>query len=150
MVGYPQEAQCRGQECFMMLQDVLKGWKIPRMNDDLKIYGWALNSEYFATIMHELRNEPSYRAIVDLIVEVPEKSDTRDTEAIKRICTAYLKLLFPNVQSPKDISLKDFKKYCLEPATEMRSIIKIQMGLLDPEEFGGKNVPALSVKEFKK
>ena len=128
----------------------LKGWEIPRMNDDLKIYGWALNSEYFATIMHELRNEPSYRAIVDLIVEVPEKSDTRDTEAIKRICTAYLKLLFPNVQSPKDISLKDFKKYCLEPATEMRSIIKIQMGLLDPEEFGGKNVPDLSVKEFKK
>ena len=79
MVGYPQEAQCRGQECFMMLQDVLKGWKIPRMNDDLKIYGWALNSEYFATVMHELRNDPTYRAIFDLIVEVPEKSDTRDT-----------------------------------------------------------------------
>ena len=54
------------------------------------------------------------------------------------------------MQSPKDISLKDFKKYCLKPAIEMRSIIKIQIGLLDPEEFGGKNVPALKVKEIKK
>lgn len=128
----------------------LKGWAIPRMNDDLKMCGWALNSEYFATIMHELREDPSYRAIVDLMVGVPEKSDTRDTEAIKRICTAYLKLLFPNVKSPNDISPEDFKKYCLTPAIEMRSIIKIQMGILDPEEFGGKSVPTLSVREIKK
>jgi ATP-dependent Lon protease len=105
-------------------------------------------SEYFATIMHELRDDPSYRAIVDLMVEVPEKSDTRDTEAIKRICTAYLKLLFPNVRTPNDISVGDFKNYCLKPAIEMRSIIKIQMGLLDPEEFGGKTVPNLKVKEI--
>ena len=118
------------------------------MNDDLKMYGWALNSEYFATIMHELRDDPSYRAIVDLLVEVPEKSDTRDTEAIKRICTAYLKLLFPNVKMPSDIAIEDFKKYCLNPAIEMRLIIKIQMGLLDPEEFGGKSVPDLKVKEI--
>ena len=38
----------------------------------------------------------SYRAIVDNI-EVPEAT-TRDTEAVKRIATAYLKLLFPNVR----------------------------------------------------
>ena len=128
----------------------IKGWTIPRMNDDLKMYGWALNSEYFATIMHELRDDPSYRAIAEDMVEEPEKSDTRDTEAIKRICTAYLKLLFPNVKSPKDISAEDFKKYCLNPATDMRSIIKIQMGILDPEEFGGKAVPTLKVREIKK
>ena len=118
------------------------------MNDDLKICGWALNSEYFSTIMHELRDDPSYRAIVDARVEVPEKSDTRDTEAIKRICTAYLKLLFPHVQRPGDITSRDFNMYCLKPAVEMRAIIKIQLGILDPEEFGGKTVPELSVKDI--
>ena len=66
----------------------VKGWDIPRMNDSLKITGWALNSEYFCSIMHELRNDSSYRAIVEKIVDVPEKSDTRDTEAIKRIAEA--------------------------------------------------------------
>lgn len=125
----------------------LKGWDLPRMNDDLKICGWALNSEYFSTIMHELRDDPSYRAIVEARVLEPEKSDTRDTEAIKRICTAYLKLLFPHVQRPSDISSKDFNIYCLKPAIEMRAIIKIQLGILDPDEFGGKGVPLLTVKD---
>lgn len=30
---------------------------------------------------------------------------------------------------------------------EMRSIIKIQLGLLDPDEFGGKSIPAFGVKD---
>lgn len=125
----------------------LKGWDLPRMNDDLKICGWALNSEYFSSIMHLLREDASYRAIVDAKVEVPEKADTRDTEAIKRICTAYLKLLFPNVRQPGDISSRDFNHYCLSPAVNMRAIIKIQLGILDPDEFGGKDVPELTVKD---
>ena len=123
----------------------LKGWDLPRMNDDLKICGWALNSEYFSTIMHELRDDPTYRAVVDSLVVVPEKSDTRDTEAIKRTCTAYLKLLFPNVQCVEDIVAADFNKYCLQPAKEMRALIKMQLSILDPDEFGGKTVPDLTI-----
>ena len=125
----------------------LKGWDLPRMTDDLKICGWALNSEYFTTIMHALRDDPSYRAVVDALVDVPDKSDTRDTEAIKRIATAYMKLLYPNVRKPEDISAREFNLFCLRPAMEMRGIIKIQLGSLDPEEFGGKSVPQLTVKD---
>ena len=44
------------------------------MNDDMKISGWALNSEYFCSILHELRDDASYRAIVDSLVVVPEAS----------------------------------------------------------------------------
>lgn len=124
----------------------LRGWDIPRMNDDLKVSGWALNSEYFSSIMHELRDDGTYRAIVDELVVVPERSDTRDTEAIKRICTAYLKLLFPNVRTPQDINVIEFKTYCLAPAIKMRGIIKIQLGILD-EEFAGKTVPSLTVRD---
>ena len=125
----------------------IKGWDIPRMNDDLKICGWALNSEYFSSILHQLREDASYRAIVDRLVEIPEHSDTRDTEAVKRITTAYLKLLFPNVRKPEDITTRDFQKYCLRPASKMRNIIKTQLGILD-KEFKGKNVPAFSVKQI--
>ena len=125
----------------------IKGWEIPRMHDDLKISGWALNSEYFCTIMHLLREDASYRVIVDSLVKVPQHSDTRDTEAVKRICTAYLKLLFPGVRSPKDINIREFQRYCLRPAIRMRSIIKIQLGILD-SEFKGKNVPSFSVRDI--
>lgn len=125
----------------------IKGWDIPRMHDDLKISGWALNSEYFCTIMHLLREDASYRAIVDLIVEVPEHADTRDTEAIKRITTAYMKLLFPNVRSLKDVDVREFQRYCLRPATKMRYIIKKQLGILDVE-FQGKEVPEFTVRDL--
>lgn len=124
----------------------IKGWEIPRMHDDLKIAGWALNSEYFCTIMHLLRDDASYRAIVDQLIEVPVRADTRDTEAVKRITTGFLKLLFPNVRSTKDISVRDFNRYCLKPAVNMRSIIKTQLSIMDIE-FKGKNVPTFSIKD---
>lgn len=124
----------------------IKGWDLPRMNDDLKAFGWALNSEYFSTIMHELRDDPSYRAIVDARVEMPPKADTRDTEAIKRIATAYLKLLFPQVRKASDISSRDFNRYCLQPAMDMRAIIRIQMGIADEQE-AGKTVPSFTVAD---
>lgn len=123
----------------------IKGWNIPRMNDDLKASGWALNSEYFCSILHELRDDMSYRAIVDELVVVPNGADTRDTEAVKRISTAYLKLLFPNVRQPGDISSIDFKRYCLDRARKMRDIIKYQLGLLD-DEYKGKDIPAFTVR----
>jgi ATP-dependent Lon protease len=124
----------------------IKGWHIPRMNDDLKISGWALNSEYFCAILHELRSDTTYRAVVDKLVNVPEAADTRDTEAIKRITTAYLKLLFPNVRQTYDITVRDFMRYCLRRACAMRATILNQIGILD-SEYLGKSIPQFSVND---
>jgi len=122
----------------------IKGWNIPRMNDDMKVAGWALNSEYFCSIMHELRDDMSYRAVVDELIEVPEAADTRDTEAVKRIATAYLKLLFPHVRSSDDIAAREFQRYCLDRARKMRDTIRYQLGVLD-EEYRGKSMPVFKV-----
>ncbi len=112
----------------------IEGWKLPRINEDLKINGWTLNVEYFSEIMHELRDKPIYSAIVNDLLEVPARADTRDTTAVKRITTAYLKLLFPNVNDASEIDKEDFKNYCLMPAIEKRQIIRSQIHLID-EEF---------------
>ena len=88
-----------------------------------------------------------YRNVVDQWVLVPEGADTRDTEAIKRIATGYLKLIFPYVRKPGDISGWDFKNYCLAPARRMREIIRYQLGLLD-NEYRGKSIPDLKVKDI--
>jgi len=125
----------------------IKGWEIPRMNEGLKISGWALNSEYFCTIMHMLRDDASYRAIVDRIVDYPNDADTRNTEAVKRIATAYLKLLFPNVKTVDDIKPREFMHYCLRPAVNMRGIIFRQLGILDTQ-FRGKDMPQFSIKDL--
>lgn len=123
----------------------IKGWNIPRMNDDLKIDGWALNSEYFCSILHELRSDMTYRSFVDEHIVVPDGADTRDTEAVKRITTAYLKLLFPHVQSSSDITEREFRRYCLDRARRMRDTIRYQLGLLD-EEYAGKDLPVFGVQ----
>lgn len=127
----------------------IKGWDIPRMSESMKVCGWALNTAYFCEIMHMLRDDVSYRAIVDELLKYDARSDTRDVEAVKRITTGLLKILFPNVRSAADINLKEFKDYCVRPAVNMRGIIKYQMGLLDVE-YKGKDVPIFSIKEVKK
>ena len=87
----------------------------------------------------------TYRSIVDELIIVPDGADTRDTEAVKRISTAYLKLLFPHVQNVSDISPREFKRYCLDRARKMRDTIKYQLGLLDVE-YSGKDLPLFGVK----
>lgn len=126
----------------------IKGWDIPELRDDLKVSGWALNSEYFCSIMHMLRDDASYRAIVDEIVEVSDNAYVRHTEAVKRIATAYLKLLFPNVRSVNDIDKRQFMRYCLRPAINMRKIIWRQLSILDDEyKNESKQMPKFSLRE---
>lgn len=124
----------------------IRGWgDLPRMNDDMKAKGWALNTEYYTTIMHELRDDPVYRNVVEDMLVLPEKADTRDTEAIRRICTAYMKILFPHITKADDMQPFEFDSYCLQPAKEMRSIIRMQMGLIDPKE-AGKSIPDIRTR----
>lgn len=54
------------------------------------------------------------------------------------------------MQSRDDISRADFEKYCLEPALEMRGVIKRQLCIIDPKEFNvpGKNsIPEVTFRE---
>lgn len=122
----------------------IPGWKIPRLNQDLIAKGWALNTEYFAEVMHALRDELIYAAIVDDCLDVPAKADKRDMTAIKRICTAFVKLLYPHAEKKEDIDPQEFIDYCLTPAKEMRATIKRQLCIIDPHEFdvpGKRNIP---------
>lgn len=111
----------------------LRGWDIPRMRENLKAQGWGLNAEYFSEILHALRPDIRYRDLVDHWLEVPKGADTRDTEAIKRLATGYLKLLFPHAIYPEAVSPADFDRYCLQPARRRRQIIRKQLHLLDRE-----------------
>ncbi|WP_400237573.1 BREX system Lon protease-like protein BrxL [Methanomethylophilus alvi] len=130
------------------LHGFIKGWDIPFIKQDIKVSGWALNTEYFCSILHELRYDISYRAIVDQIVDYSGDSYERHVEAVKRLATAYLKLLFPNVRDENDPTLKKyFMRYCLRPAIEMRKAIYKQLSILDVEyKKENKQMPTFSVR----
>lgn len=111
----------------------IEGWKLPRMREDLKLRGYTLNVEYFSEILHKLRTIPDFANVVDSLLDIPKNADTRDTRAIVKICTGYLKLLFPHVHEREDIDKMEFETFCLKPAIEMRKIIKRQISLIDSE-----------------
>lgn len=127
----------------------IKGWDIPPMQPGLKISGWALNTEYFCTVLHMLRDDISYRAIVDRIVEVSDGAYERHVEAVKRLTTAHLKLFFPNVRSESDIDRQLFLNYCLRPSVKMRAIVQKQLEIIDPKEYKkeDKQMPTFSLRE---
>ncbi|MEW6230164.1 MAG: BREX system Lon protease-like protein BrxL, partial [Bacillota bacterium] len=123
----------------------IRGWDIPRMRENMRAEGWALNVEYFSEVMHALRSDIAYPAVVDELLSVPKSADTRDTTAVRRISSGFLKLLFPHVTRPGHIDRDQFRAYCLRPALQMRGIIRRQLHLMDGEYHDA--VPDIDVRQ---
>ena len=124
----------------------IEGWKIKRMTENKKIQSFGLNTEYFSEMLHLLREDLTYQAIVMDLISIPEESDTRDTQSIVKLATAFMKLYFPHWTNTNKVDKKLFEEYCLEPAKHMRNLIKIQLGYMDLE-FKDKIVPNIIVKK---
>jgi len=122
----------------------IEGWNLPRMREDLKIEGYALNVEYFSEILSTLRTAPDFNNVVHDLIDIPKNADTRDTKAIVKIATGYLKLLFPHIRHADEIKKEDFERFCLKPSLKMRGIIKKQISLID-NEFN-ENLPEIKMK----
>lgn len=129
----------------------LEGWKLPRLEVGSILEGWTLNAEYFSEVLHYLRTEAEYQTLFEELVEKDDSCDLRDRNAVKKVATAYAKLLFPQVRSLGDLNAEDvdtfrllYKEYCLDPAVYRRSIIREQCHLID-KEFR-KEMPEFKMK----
>lgn len=111
----------------------IEGWLLPRIDNSMIFHGWTLNVEYFSEILHALRTANNYGLLFDQLVTFEDKADVRDSKAIKRLTTAYMKLLFPNWTTPEKVNADEFQMYCLDPAIHRRAIIKEQCHNIDPE-----------------
>lgn len=111
----------------------IEGWLLPRVDTSMIFKGWTINVEYFSEILHTMRTNNSYNLLFDQLVEFVGKADMRDSKAIKRIATGYMKLLFPHWQSVEDVNREEFEMYCLNSAVHRRGIIKEQCHNIDPE-----------------
>ena len=133
--NYFDSLPCNFKESALLdrFHTFIEGWKLPRVNDSMIFNGWTINVEYFSEIMHTMRIQNSYGLLFDELVEFEAKSDVRDSKAIKRIATAYMKLLFPHWQKVEDVDKDAFDLYCLQPAIYRRGIIKEQCHLIDSE-----------------
>ena len=127
---------------------MIEGWLLPRINVDMALQDWTLNVEFFSEVLHHLRTESVYSLVVDDVVEVPRGADMRHTKAVKRVATAYLKLLFPHVTSVEQLDLNEFNIYCLQPAIRRRDIVREQCSNIDAEASFSKPMPDFRVKNL--
>jgi len=111
----------------------IEGWLLPRVHKGMIFKGWTINVEYFSEILHSMRTQNSYSLLFDQLVKFENKADVRDSTAIKRIATGYMKLLFPHWQRVEDVDIDEFENYCLNPAIHRRGIVKEQCHRIDPE-----------------
>lgn len=126
-VNFRESALLDRFHCF------IEGWHLPRINKSMIFKGWTINVEYFSEIMHALRTQNQYSLIFDELVTFEKNADMRDFNAVKRITTAYMKLLFPHWTKKEDVNYEDFDLYCLQPAIRRRGIIKEQCHNIDAE-----------------
>lgn len=121
----------------------IEGWKLPRMNEFMKVRGYTLNVEFFSEVLHTFRQRGEYTAFIEDIVSMDRNADTRDKKAIFKITSAMLKVLFPDIALGKYPERREIE-ICLRIATSLRKTIKEQLHLLD-EEFTPE-VPIPTVK----
>ena len=111
----------------------IEGWLLPRIDTSMIFKGWTINVEYFSEILHTMRTDNTYGLLFDQLVRFEDKADVRDKNAIKRIATGYMKLLFPHWRTIEAVDHDEFDVYCLQPAVHRRGIVKDQCHNIDPE-----------------
>jgi ATP-dependent Lon protease len=111
----------------------IEGWKLPRINTSMIFKGWTINVEYFSEIIHALRTQNIYSQLYDQLIDIAPHTDMRDAKAVKRMATAYIKLLFPHWRNIEDVDIREFEIFCLNPALHRRGIVKEQCHNIDPE-----------------
>lgn len=107
---------------------LLPGWDVRKVSKECLCDGVALKADYFGEILHALRSRGEY---VTWVREHTRSSgNLRDITAVERLASAYLKLLFPDLNTADPSA---FREHCLEPAKQLRRRIRSQMALVDEE-----------------
>jgi len=137
--GMPRDENCfrelpkwlNGQDATALLDRfhaLVPGWELPRIQSTYLCNSFALRADYFGEVLYTLRASQEHMAFVK--DHTNSFGDLRDTRAVQRLACGYLKLLFPNLNT---VTLEEFNEFCLQPAIHLRSNIRRQMALVDPE-----------------
>ena len=111
------------------LHGIIAGWLMPRISKDTPSKSLGFKGDFFSEVLHNLRSEPQYTDYVNLNMRLRNCNDLRDRKAIVRLATAYLKVLFPDLQ----VANADFVKYCVRPAVELRQRVRDELHKMDRE-----------------
>lgn len=110
------------------LHGVLPGWELPKFNSNMISRGIGYKSDFFAEVLHILRDRAGYLEHIQNNCAINSDS-IRDKIAIWRLAAGFLKLLFPDL----NVTQEELYEFCLKPAVSLRQRIRNQLTLLDQE-----------------
>jgi ATP-dependent Lon protease len=107
---------------------LIPGWELPRIEKRHLHRGYSLKADYFSEVLHALRTRTEY---MDYVMEHTQSDgDLRDVRSVQRIAAGFLRLLFLDLSL---VTKEMFEKHCMEPAKQLRSLIRSQLHILDKE-----------------
>ena len=111
------------------IHGIVPGWEMPRVSRETPSQSLGFKGDFFSEVLHRLRGEVRYADFVKINMRLEGCNDLRDRKAISRLASAYLKILFPDLQP----SEHEFRIYCVEPAIELRQRVRDELHKLDAE-----------------
>jgi ATP-dependent Lon protease len=111
------------------LHGIIPGWYMPRVTKDTPSVTLGFKGDFFSEILHNLRSEPQYTDYVNMNMQLVNCNDMRDRKAITRLASAYLKLIFPDL----NVTTEEFNKYCVKPSVSLRQRVRDELHKMDSE-----------------
>ncbi len=118
------------------IHGLLPGWELPKilLSEVHLSKGYGFVSDYFAEILHNLRNI-DYQRIIGSEVELTGEPTIRDEKAILRTASGLIKLLFPHGEYDKrELAL------VMDIAVELRQRVASWLSKISPTEYPEKKL----------
>ena len=107
----------------------IPGWEVPKMRPEFFTNRYGLITDYLAEFMREMRKR-TFADAIDRYFKLGNNLNQRDTIAVRRTVSGFLKLLYPHGEYDKEAVRR-----CLEYALETRRRVKEQLKKIGGMEF---------------
>lgn len=111
------------------IHGIIPGWEMPRVSKETPSRSLGFKGDFFSETLHRLRASVQHTDYVKMHMQLSGCNDLRDRNAITRLASAYLKLLFPDLQP----TAEEFREYCVRPAVELRQRVRDELYKMDAE-----------------
>lgn len=120
----------------------IPGWDIPKYRPDFFTNDYGFITDYLSEFMREMRKE-NFGDALDKYFRLGNNLNQRDTIAVRKMVSAFVKLLYPNGEYTKE----DIAEI-LEVSLEMRRRVKEQLKRIGGMEFYDVNFSYIDDETF--
>jgi len=107
----------------------IPGWELPKISSEHLAKGYGLAADYFSEVLHRLR-DLSFRKVVEDSFELVGGYSIRDWEAVKRLLSGLIKMVFPHGEFDKSELIE-----LAEIAVELRQRVADLLSQVSPSEY---------------